>query len=119
LNDPICLIFGSGSKLPRTELARTEYILETKTPHFTKPITLKYDPNDDTVLEFRLYDIDYLAGEEVFQSGIDIPRSFCVCDLILRTSLDLAPFLRLSSPKTTFSGLSKLRSSPSSRTSTD
>ena len=34
-------------------------------PHFKKAIHLSLDQNDEQPLEFRLYDVDFLSGQEV------------------------------------------------------
>ena len=64
-SDPICAVFGSSSTKPLAELGRTEYIMNSQAPQFKTKISLKYLPDDDQQLEFRVYDVDFLSGSEV------------------------------------------------------
>jgi hypothetical protein len=51
--------------MAKTELGRTEYIMNKPSPQFKTTIHLKYFPDADQTLDFRVYDVDFLQGEEV------------------------------------------------------
>jgi Ca2+-dependent lipid-binding protein len=61
LSDPICALYLSGK-----EVGRTEFIMNTLNPHFKKAIRLSLKQDDEQPLEFKLYDVDFLSGQEVF-----------------------------------------------------
>jgi hypothetical protein len=65
LSDPICVVYGFSSTKPKKELGRTEYIMNSLNPQFKRKIGLKFLPDEDQRLEFKLYDVDFLSGAEV------------------------------------------------------
>jgi hypothetical protein len=65
LSDPICVVYGFTSTKAKKELGRTEYIMNNQNPQFKRKIGLKFHPDEDQTLEFRLYDVDFLQGAEV------------------------------------------------------
>ena len=75
-SDPICALFGSSSTKDRAELGRTEYIMNSQSPQFKQKISLKYVPDDDQQLEFKLYDVDFLSGAEVARVVPTLSREF-------------------------------------------
>jgi hypothetical protein len=58
-------VYGFTSTKAKKELGRTEYIMNNQNPQFKRKIGLKFLPDDDQTLEFRLYDVDFLSGAEV------------------------------------------------------
>ncbi len=76
LSDPICVVYGFSSTKTKKELGRTEYIMNTLNPHFKRNIGLKFLPDEDQILEFRLYDVDFLSGAEVCNAVISGTRIY-------------------------------------------
>jgi hypothetical protein len=60
LSDPICAVFLSDQ-----EVGRTEFIMNTLNPSFKKNVLLSLNPADEQPLVFKLYDVDFLSGQEV------------------------------------------------------
>ena len=64
------------------ELGRTEYIMNDANPEFKKTIALKYDPDADQQLRFRIFDTDAILsnGEVRDRSFTRNLRLITTCD---------------------------------------